>query len=126
MPWTKWKEWSLKCKNQNDRFTVNDTAIGNGNLSYSIGLVNADEVYLTGGYHDTNTKYYLYTGYNYWAMTPASYVNGNAIARYIDASGFGSNYDEVYESYGIKPVINLKANSLKSGDGTMENPYSIL
>ena len=74
----------------------------------------------------TNTKYYLYTGYNYWAMTPASYVNGNAIARYSDASGFGSNYDEVYESYGIKPVINLKANSLKSGDGTMENPYNIL
>ena len=57
-------------------------------------------------------------------MTPASYVNGSAIARYVDSAGFGSNYDEVYESYGIKPVINLKANSLKSGDGTTENPYT--
>ena len=25
----------------------------------------------------------------------------------------------------VRPVINLKPNSLKSGDGTMSNPYTV-
>ena len=30
-----------------------------------------------------------------------------------------------YYLYGIRPVINLKPNSLKSEDGTASNPYKV-
>ena len=39
----------LTCPQQNDAFTVSDTANGNGALTYGIGLVTTDEVVLAGG-----------------------------------------------------------------------------
>ena len=39
----------LACPQKNDAFTVNDTTKGNGALTYSIGLLTADEVALAGG-----------------------------------------------------------------------------
>ena len=58
----------LTCSRQNDRFTANDEITGNGDLTYPIGLVNTDEVYLAGGYGSNNFGYYLYTGNDYWTM----------------------------------------------------------
>ena len=34
---------TFKCPQKNDAFTVNDTSKGNGALTYSIGLITADE-----------------------------------------------------------------------------------
>ena len=32
-------------------------------------------------------------------------------------------YNDVISKHGIRPVLNLKCDSLKYGDGTMDNPY---
>ena len=116
---------SLYCTQQNDRFTVSSNGIGNGALTYPIGLITIDEAYLAGGYNLTNQQYYLYTGNAFWTMTPFSFDGSYANIRYVYSNGGTDGTSGISNSYGLRPVINLKANSLRSGDGTMENPFSI-
>mgnify|MGYP005795544907 FL=1 len=115
----------LTCPNQNDRFTVDDEVTGNGDLIYPIGLVNTDEVVLAGGYSTTNSVYYLYTGNYYWTMSPIGFNGFNADVRRVDSNGGVSSSSTVRGSEGVRPVINLKADSLKSGDGSASNPYTV-
>ena len=119
------KQITLNCIQQNDRFTVNDTETGNGVLTYPIGLITTDEVYLAGGYSTTNTNYYLYAGNPFWTMTPYLFDGRYALVSYIDALIRFPGDISVRFSYGVRPVINLKSNSLASGDGTMSNPYRV-
>ena len=43
-------------------------------MNNPVGLITADEVSMAGGITGAqNTLYYLYTGTNYWTMTPAHY-----------------------------------------------------
>ena len=114
----------LTCPNQNDRFTVDDEVTGNGDLTYPIGLVNTDEVYLAGGYSSNNSGYYLYTGNYYWTMSPSSFSGSYAHVRDVLSNGYAGYYS-VNGSYGVRPVINLKADSLKLGDGSAGNPYMV-
>ena len=118
----------LTCSNQNDRFTVDDEVTGNGDLTYPIGLINTDEVYLAGGsegYGISNSGYYLYTGNTYWTMSPYNFNGSGAIVRFVNSNGNADGNNYVYNSYGVRPVINLKVDSLKSGDGSASNPYSV-
>ena len=115
----------LTCSNQNDRFTVDDEETGNGDLTYPIGLVNTDEVYLVGGHNYTNYGYYLYTGNEYWTMSPNYFTGSNATVRFVYSNSYASDNYYVGSSSGVRPVINLKANSLTSGDGTANNPYVV-
>ena len=115
----------LTCPNQNDRFTVDDEITGNGDLSYPIGLVTTDEVVLAGGYYSFSSGYYLYSGNIYWTMSPR-YVNGSdAYVCDISSSGGAFGYNAVDVSRGVRPTINLKADSLKLGDGSASNPYRV-
>ena len=114
----------LTCSNQNDQFTVDDEVTGNGDLTYPIGLVTTDEVYLAGGYSTTNSGYYLYTGNYYWTMSPSHFNGGYANVRSVNSSGIANNFS-VSNLDGVRPTINLKANSLKLGDGSASNPYTV-
>ncbi len=98
---------------------------GNGDLTYPIGLVNTDEVYLAGGYSNSNYGYYLYTGNYYWTMSPDRFYGSSAYVRGVGSSGGAGSVSGVSGSYGVRPVINLKADSLKLGDGTASNPYMV-
>ena len=115
------------CSQQNDRFTVEDTQIGNGDLTYPVGLLTTDEVTMAGGYNTRNSGYYLYTGNQYWTMSPINFnVDTHASVRDVGLSGDFSGYSSVKNILdGIRPVLNLKPNSLKSGDGTALNPYQL-
>ena len=117
----------LSCAQQNDRFTVTDEVTGNGDLSYPIGLVTKDEVYLAGGYasSDNNSGYYSYTGNDYWTMSPSYFNGASARVNFIKANGSANINFSVISSYGVRPVINLKAASLKLGDGSAGNPYIV-
>ena len=110
----------LTCIQQNDRFTVNDERTGNGVLTYPTSSLTEDEVFLAGGYSSNNNKYYLYTGNDYWTITPSS--TGGTVLLKDDGRTSSAT---VNGSYGIRPVINLKPNSLKSGDGSVLNPYLV-
>ena len=124
-PWDSNKQYPrLTCSQQNDRFTVNDEILGNGSLTYPIGLVNTDEVLLAGGYSSSNSGYYLYTGKWYWTMSPRSFDGSGAFGRIVDDGGDVS-HDNVNVSYGVRPGLNLKSDSLKKGSGTANDPYTV-
>lgn len=116
---------NLKCSNQNDAFTVTDE-LGNKKLKYSIALSITDEAALAGGYAMTsNNRYYLYTGFSYFNMTPIGYYDSYVRERCVMNTGAITGCAYVQLELKVKPVINLKAGSLKSGDGTMDNPYIV-
>ena len=115
----------FKCLQQNDAFTVNGNHIGNGNLKYEVGLITADELVLAGGWNLNNSNYYLYTGQNSCTISPSDYALYGIIGHHIylnGSAGFNTHSDR---KYGVQPIINLKPNSLKSGDGTINNPYTV-
>ena len=63
---------SFKCDNENDLFTVNDSIIGNNDLTYPIGLITVDEIAFAGGVHSIrNEMYYLNVNTAYWTMSPS-------------------------------------------------------
>ena len=117
---------SLICTNEEDRYTV-DEAKGNGGLKYPIGLVTAIEGRLAGGVGTVGViGQYLDAGI-YWTMSPFYYDHGCGLTVYTINDGMvsqGLSLD-VTSTSGVKPVINLKSNSLKSGAGTMDNPYTV-
>ncbi len=114
----------LTCTNQNDRFTVEDTSKGNGALTYPVGLITIDEVEMAGVNWATssNSSYYLYTGNNYWTMSPSNFNGSNA-------RGFsGGSYlsiDGVNSTSGVRPVLSLKSGISVTGSGTQNDPYVV-
>ena len=116
---------NLQCAEQNDRFTVSDEVIGNGVLTYPIGLITTDEVYLAGGFGAENYDYYLYTGDSYWTMSPGRFNVGYAYVRRVYSDGDGYFFDSVAYLHGVRPTLNLIPDSLKFGNGTMSNPYTV-
>jgi len=104
---------SLKCKQQNDRFTVNDEVNGNGDLINPIGMLTADEVVFAGfnwnDYDDEiyNSKYIFFD----WTLTPAYYEDNESykyVYFYNSYEDYSTNPGDV--DYSVFPVINLKAN----------------
>ncbi len=115
----------LTCPQKNDAFTVNDTSKGNGALTYGVGLVTTDEVVLAGGWNLENSKYYLYSGQNYWTMSPYYFNGSNANEYLVRSSGFANFNSRVYGSIGARPVFNLKSEVLLQGTGTAFDPYHL-
>ena len=116
---------TLKCSQQNDRFTVDDEVVGNGDLTYPIGLLTTDEAILAGGYSSNNSGYYLYTGNWYWTMSPDDFNGSYAFVRRVGASGLAFYNCYVDCSNGVRPVLNLKSGSLTQGSGTVLDPYRV-
>ena len=116
---------NLQCFVNRDTFTVNDKKIGNATLKYPIALTNISEVVLAGGYGIENNKYFFYIGGFYWTMSP-SFINNNRTLIYgVYDNGRSAHAHYADDVRGVKPVINLKQGSLKSGNGTINNPYRI-
>ena len=116
---------TLQCKQKKDRFTVDDEEMGNGALTYPVSLITVDEIYLAGGSSMfPNNGYYLYNGDNYWSLSPANFSLDNAYVRYV-YSGGTTDLDNVNFDRGVRPVLNLKAGSLKRGSGTALDPYLV-
>ena len=113
----------LICPQQNDAFTVSDTTNGNSALTYPVGLLSADEVVLAGGWNSNNSGYYLYSGQEWLAFSP-DHGGGDTSVFTVDVDG---NVNSNYGGYSlVRPVLNLKAEVLKNGDGTMNNPYRLV
>mgnify|MGYP005751292695 CR=1 FL=1 len=115
---------NLRCPQQNDAFTVNDTVYGNGALTYPIGLLTADEATLAGGTFAKNNTYYLYTGSNYWTMSPTRFDGSDAYVQKISSSG-QVNSTTVSLPISVKPVLNISSKILDIGTGMSDDPYRI-
>ena len=115
----------LTCPQKNDAFTVYDISKGNGALKYPIGLLTADEFWLAGGSDRDNFKFYLYTDWNEWSLSPYDFSGYEASERYMLYGGT-LDHDYVNESdNGARAVLNLKSGLILQGTGTMEDPYRI-
>ena len=127
------KQPTLKCPNDNNggklsKFTVDDTAKGNGNLTYKIGLLTADEIAFSGlvwGYYNSSTYLQENTGTTWWwSLSPNIFYGGNVrvwgvrsgVLNFI----FGNN------GGGLRPAISLvSSTTIAGGTGTSEDPYII-
>ena len=114
---------SVTCPNEErDGFTVSTTSGGNGALTYPVGLLTADEIRLAGG--NSNT-YYLYTGQDYWALSPSSFYSNIAVDFNVSNNGILYYYN-VGSSGGVRPSVSLAPNTRTiDGDGTVNNPYIV-
>ena len=117
---------SLKCAQDGDKFKVSNES---AKLDYPISLITADEVAMAGGVYNTpNSNYYLYNGQYFWTLSPSlfdSYYSQSHV-WYVAPSGSLYGWTSVANSFGARPVINLKADTLiTKGDGTALNPYVV-
>ncbi|MDE5539589.1 MAG: hypothetical protein K2J20_03805, partial [Bacilli bacterium] len=94
-----------------------------------VGAITADEVSIAGGvYGQNNTSYYLYTGANYWTMSPSYWysTSSRAFVFFVRGSDGCLTHTNVgYNAVGLRPVINLNADVVfeGDGDGTLKHPY---
>ena len=125
---------SLICPNDNNggklsKFTVDDTKNGNGNLTYKIGLLTADEIAFAGSVHNTyNLSTYLRenTGTKWsWSLSPSNMTGNYAFIWDVGRGYLGGSY--VYNNvYGFRPAISLiSSTKVSSGSGTSEDPYVV-
>ena len=128
---------SYDCTATEDKFTV-DSSVGNGKLTYAIGLMTADEVSFAGGkHHSTSVKTWYYynssngssTGSTYWWLLSPIIWSRQANVSIVYGStdpGELSEYSVKFAG-GVRPVISIKGDNLwKSGDGTASSPYEIV
>ncbi len=126
------KQPTLKCPNDNNggklsKFTVDDTINGNGDLTYKIGLLTADEIAFAGSIAYTyNRSTYLQenTGTTWWWSLSPSFFDGSYAFVWSVYSGILS-YNYVGNYDGLRPVISLISSTNVTGDGTSENPYVV-
>ena len=123
---------SLICPNDNNsgklsKFTVKDTTNGNGNLTYKIGLLTADEIAFAGSIAYTyNRSTYLQenTGTNWWwSLSPFDFDGSYASVWSVGSGHLGNR--NVNLNAGLRPVISLISSTNVTGDGTSENPYIV-
>ena len=108
---------SYECDYVNDRFSV-DSTYGNNVLNYSVGLISSSEVEYSLNKDD---KSYLLDD-DYWTLS-AAYFNGNNAYNFV-VTKKGLEVKKVSELYGVRPVITVLKNiTIKTGDGSTENPY---
>lgn len=116
---------SLKCPDTSQLY--------GGNYKLKIGLMTADEANYAGlnvkaPYATTNN--YLYYSSNWWFMTPSGKLITSNVTRSSESGGHKSIgiTPQIFVTYTfyVRPVINLKSNTLiTSGDGSLSNPYVI-
>ena len=117
----------LTCTNKNDRFTVHDNSLGNGQLKYPTSLISLDEVHLSGTkYNSENISFYLYTSSGYWTLGASDYNDSDKSMIFGVMNNGSIAPQESNTQLGVRPVINLKQGiKITSGDGTQNTPYVI-
>ena len=127
------KQPTLKCPNDNNggklsKFTVDDTTNGNGNLTYKMGLLTADEIAFSGavfGYYNRSTYLQENTGTQWWwSLSPGHFysVSANILGVYL---GNFINF-ALYNSGGLRPAISLvSSTAVSGGTGTSSDPYVV-
>ena len=116
---------SYICTNKNDKFSVNND-IGNGKLTYSIGLLTMDDIMFSGSSGGDSS--YLYNNGLWWTMTPVGFLSSDNREPFCTL--YMSNLSElraepVGAEWGIRPVISLKSSAIISGNGTINNPFTV-
>ena len=128
---------TFKCTDKdNDLYTTPGSSEGNGALKVTpsdndstatpIGLITADEVAFAGGVSGSNnTSYYLNNNAYYWTMSPARLASG-AYVFIVNSSGKLHDYGGVNNTWGVRPVINIRSDVQLTGEGTTSDPFKVV
>ncbi len=99
---------------------------GKGVVNGKVGLITIDEVLFAGGVIGSSSNFYLKNGSAYCMMSPAGFYTYNDYARAWGVVSAGRIGDfHVASNYGVRPVINLSADTLVTGSGTSSDPYVV-
>lgn len=106
------KNPSLNCSHQNDI------------LSLKVGLISADEISMAGALNwKDNENYYLYTGNDYWGISPYNFP-GAGVYKVGDTGKLSTSFVNI--EYALRPVITIRDDaSVISGLGTVSEPYLV-
>ena len=99
----------------------------NGRLPNPIGLITADEAALAGVTWNNPKSSYLNTGQTYWTLSPCDFNSANDGAYVIvvyDNGRLDGNPVE-WTDPGVRPVINIKADTEITGSGTTSDPFKV-
>ena len=104
----------------------------NGELSKiasKVGLITADELAYAGyAWNIGNTTTYLQenaTDTYWWSLSPGIFVGSSAGVWRVRGSNGGFGYNDVYNTFGVRPSISLKSTTNVTGEGTSSTPYII-
>ena len=117
---------SLTCQTE-DIYTTSGSGTGNKALTQPIGLISADEAMFVGipNWNSSNSNSYLYTGQNYWTISPYWFNDESALVFVLYSNGsLDGGY--VYIPTGIRPVINLKSDISLTGSGSVDDPFVVV
>ncbi len=123
--WTSGSATMEEYTNYTPTFKCETDGNGKGIVTSNIGLLTYDELILAGGYfNEQNDSYYLYNQKFSWLMTPSgigeTYIG---IWRMNDNGLVYSNRSNYSNS--LRPVINLKSDTVMIGTGTFDDPYVV-
>lgn len=112
-----------------DLYTTTDSSIGNKALTYPVGLITYDELVYAGmDNRHINKLSWAYSTQHYWTMSPSYFVAAYGAARawFLNSAGYLDPWAWVAGSYGARPVINLKSDTLITGGiGTSSDPFVV-
>lgn len=145
------RSYSLICPNDYNggklsKYTVSDTTNGNGDLTYPIGLLTADEIMYAGGVaysNNASSTQYLYTntGKADILLTPYQYdsnynLDEGKITYHTAATNGNNMFPSIpdkakaiivfldVDTY-LRPSIALKGNVSVSGSGSASDPFVV-
>lgn len=112
-----------------DLYTTTDSSIGNKALTYPVGLITYDELVYAGmDNRHINKLSWAYSTQHYWTMSPSVFDAAGGAARewFLNSAGYLDPWAWVAGSYGARPVINLKSDTLITGGiGTSSDPFVV-
>ncbi len=111
-------------QNQNPSLACTSSDI----IAEPIGLITADEAMFGGvPWSENATGNYLINGQLYWTMSPSCFnaTISYASVFFVNSSGHLS-WNGVYNAFGVRPVINLKADTKFTGIGTVDSPFEVV
>ena len=108
--------------------TVDAFGVGSGNKksTYKVGFLTLDEENLAGRSGNYGMKDYLYNNSYYWTGSPShsrtSYAN---VCTVYNADNLSPYFSVTNASFGVRPVVSLKANTSYTGTGTLTDPFIV-
>ncbi|MBQ8156393.1 hypothetical protein IJ101_01250 [Candidatus Saccharibacteria bacterium] len=103
---------------------------GNGQLTYPVALLTADEASLAGnGWNNSFSAYnansYLRSGSDFWLLSPSTRNSSGNARGFSVFSSDSLYYSFVDSTYGVRPVISLSSGTTVLGSGTATDPWVV-
>ncbi len=119
-----------------DKFSASTDDGGNGQLTYPIALMTADEVAFAGGrewyaLHSPYTWYYTnsegisITKSTWWRLLSPIYWSSYSYVWHVGDEGVLNSYNTQHSIIGVRPAISLSSCVKVTGRGTADDPYQV-